>query len=195
MKTVSTFLAAAAVALSVVVAPVASAARPCSYVGTAEEGAHSAECTSCLNSNGNSPNSMMICGGKQQFYRPTCAQGVICGNAFRTGGPCQYAGTAQGGGANMQACLACIHSLQPNPEAIDLCGAPPARGPACEQAGVCGNAYRTSPCPENAPIAACVPPGTFPTAKAPLAPLPPIGRLPNGDPYTPSHDDQWGHGD
>jgi hypothetical protein len=194
MKTVSTILATAAVALSVIVAPVASAAGPCAYVGTAEEGAHAQECTSCLNSHGNGPDSAMLC-GKPQFYRPTCAQGVVCGNAFRTAGPCQYAGTAQGGGANGQACQACINSLMPNPQAPNLCGAPPPRGPACEQAGVCGNAYRTYPCPENAPITACVPPGTFPTPKAPVAPLPPTGRLPNGDPYTPSHDDPWGHGD
>jgi hypothetical protein len=163
MKTVSTILATAAVALSVIVAPGASAAGPCAYVGTAEEGAHAQECTSCLNSHGNSPNSAMLC-GKPYFYRPTCAQGVVCGNAFRTEGPCQYAGTAQGGGANGQACQACVNSLMPNPQAPNLCGAPPPRGPACEQAGVCGNAYRTAPaCPPNAPIADCVPPGTFPT--------------------------------
>jgi hypothetical protein len=116
--------------------------------------------------------------------------------ASATGGPCQYAGTAQGGGANGRACNDCLIANGNNLQATYTCGVPAAKGPACEQAGVCGapSSYRTYPCPENAPIGSCVPPGTFPTPAAPAVPLPPNGRLPNGDRYTPSPDDPWGHG-
>lgn len=183
MRTISTILAAAAaIAAFVVIAPVASASQPCSFANGPNAADHAAECTSCLNANSTRPDPMTFCGGHVQLYRPTCAQGVICGppaayihtSAFRTGGPCQYAGdpSGRGGGANGQACQACINSLMPNPQAPNLCGAPQARGPACEQAGVCGNAYHTYPQPPCPPD--CAPPGTFPT-----------GRVPLPTPYTP----------
>ena len=109
--------------------------------------------------------------------------------------PCSLAGAPGHHDAANKACTDCMTANGNNLQASSICGVPAEKGPPCEQAGVCGNAYRTYHCPENAPIASCVPPGTFPTPAAPVAPLPPIGRLPGGDTYTPTRDgDPWGHG-
>lgn len=106
------------------------------------------------------------------------------------GGPGHY--------ASVQACSDCMIAqakagagAQSGPN----CGLAPANtGPACNQAGVCGNGYRTYPnsCPPNAPIEQCVQPGTFPTPKAPAVPVAPIApAAPNSPGWPSGPNDTW----
>lgn len=120
--------------------------------------------------------------------------GIAWGTPTANAAPCSLAGAPGHHDAANQACRDCMTANGNNLQASYICGVPTATGPACEQAGVCGNGYRTYPCPENAPITACAPPGTFPTPAVPVAPVPPTGRLPGGIPYAPHPDDPWGHG-
>lgn len=108
--------------------------------------------------------------------------------ANAAGGPCQYAGTAQGGGVHMQQCLACMNAGGNTPAASRACGVPILTTPACEQAGVCGNGYRTNPAPPCPPL--CVPPGTFPTGPVP-APVPPQPVDPNNGGWPAGPNDTW----
>jgi hypothetical protein len=79
--------------------------------------------------------------------------GIAWGTPTAGAAPCFLAGAPGHHDAANQACRDCMTANGNNLQASYICGVPTATGPACEQAGVCGNGYRMYPYPENAPPA------------------------------------------